>query len=1168
MKKINYLSICALATFSLMSCSEDSLFQGSLVHNGKELRLQAEIDQVNITRANDSGFADGDRIGVFAVDFADGQPGKLLATGNNADNECLQFNEKEYSWSGNSIHFKDDKTPMDVYGYYPYTKEITDVESHPFAVESNQAADTSGSGLSGYEASDLLWAKAAGVAPTSPLATLTFKHILSSVQVSLVEGEGFASDEWATLDKSVLVSGTRRNAVVNLSTGVVTPAGDLDAKSIVACPTHGDFRAVVIPQTVDAGSVLLTITVDGHTYKFIKDESKTYLPSKMHKFTIEVNKKEATGEFEFKLLDEAITAWESDLISHNGEAKEYIVVNMQEGERLESAVKRMGLDVSNIVNLKITGVLDRSDFKYIRENMCRLEALNIKEVQLEVQFYEVFLPESTKKTLNLPEKAFLHMGMLRHCVLPDKLVGIGEYAFAGTALQGSLDIPEGVTYIGHDAFRNYWPWGEGHGDSGTGHIDSKFTLTGTLTLPSTLKVIEEGAFSGCDFSGALLLPEGLVSVGAKAFEHCKFFSGELHLPNTLESIGERAFAEMYGLSGHIVLPKKLRKINGFSNLNVNRLDFPEMPTVIEYRAFYATALSGDFKIPESVVSLGSESFADTKISHIVLPPDITEIPSWIFSGCENLVDTVVIPQKVTYIGEGAFYNCSNLDAVVLPKGLTHIGRSAFCNCYNLSNIRCDAVEPPVLDDNVFYGVEKDNFTLEVPEQSVDAYRNAPGWSEFRRISAYRNFVARPSKYNTLNKGGKKEIILNADGDWEMISCPSWCHVDKTSGSRKTTLTLTVDEMAKGQPNRSGKIEFKLIDAEEHLTHINVGQYDYKYNEDEYLTLQSASKGKGINLVFIGDGYDAADIAAGTYLRDMQQEMEYFFGVEPYTTYREYFNVYTAFALSDDSGVESVNVWRRTKFHVSTGDGCSANGQRLTADWMGALNYCAENIPPTLAGDNPQVGCVLVANTGIDEGLTYMGDSFCAVVTKSTGSYPNDARGLVQHEAGGHGIGWLGDEYVYEYNNIRHCDCSNRHVAELNADHAGGYSLNLSLTGNHKDVPWSHLIFKPGYGDIVDVYEGGYFHSRGVYRSEANSCMNNNVPYYSSWSRQLIVQRIMKLAGERFDLESFYAKDSREMGRDFTGTTRSGAANVNTAARRGNPPVRITNYKYGKKGGKR
>lgn len=1146
MKKMKYLSIGAMTAFVLMSCSESSLFNGDMMQKGKELRLQAEIDQVNITRADDAGFADGDCIGVFAVDFAGGQPGKLLTKGNNADNADFKFNAKDNSWSGKSIFFKDDNTPMDVYGYYPYTTDIADVEKFPFAVKNDQTADAPNGNMSGYEASDLLWAKAAAVTPSAPIVNLTFKHILSSVQVSLVNGGGFTADEWASFDKSMLVSGTRCNATVNLSTGVVTPVGDAGTKPIVACPNRNDFRAVVIPQTIDAGTVLLSITVGGHTLKFTKNEAMTYFPSKMHKFTVEVNPKRS-GDFEFKLVNEAITAWESDLISHNGAAKEYLVVNVPEAGQLESVVKEMKLDPAEIINLKLTGALDNLDFGYIRNNMTSLEALNLYDVDLSKSYADnMFLHRYEECAI--PENAFSGCVSLRSFVFPKKIKMIGNDAFYGTHLTGSLAIPEGVTYIGRGCFYD---------------CDN---MLGTITLPNTLKEIDAGAFHGCAFTGQLLLPENIEKIEEYAFQRCDNFTGDLRLPESLQTIGKWAFDGMTGINGWLSIPSGITTVRGFSNMNFAGIEWHGNPKEIFEYAFEGMTCKSDITIPESVVSLGESCFKEAKVAHVILPPNIMVIPAGAFESCTELSDTLTIPDNVELIDRSAFSGCKKIEAVVLPAKLRQIGGSAFSGCHNINYIHCNAVEPPKLDNSAFNGVEKDNFTLEVPEQSVDAYRKAPGWSEFRRISAYRNFVARPSKCNMLNKGGRKEIILNADADWEMTDCPNWCHIDKTSGSKKTTLTLTMDKMAHGQPNRFGKISFRLKGDEEHITHIDVGQYDYQYEEDEYLTLQSARKGKGVNLVFLGDGYDAADISSGSYLMDMKQEMEYFFGVEPYITYRDYFNVYTAFALSDDSGVESVNAWRRTKFHVSTGDGLC---QRISADYIGALDYCAANVPPTLAGNNPQVGCVLVANTNIYEGITYMGDSFCAVVTKSTEVYPNDARGVVQHEAGGHGIGWLGDEYIYHENFIQSCTCPCcKHVPELMESYAMGYFLNLSLEKRHKDVPWSHLIFKPGYGDIVDVFEGGYFHSRGVYRSEANSCMNNNVPYYSSWSRQLIVQRIMKLAGEKFDLESFYAKDSREMGRDFTGTTRSKAVNVSSGVRRGNPPVRIKNYKYGKKGGRR
>ena len=116
---------------------------------------------------------------------------------------------------------------------------------------------------------------------------------------------------------------------------------------------------------------------------------------------------------------------------------------------------------------------------------------------------------------------------------------------------------------------------------------------------------------------------------------------------------------------------------------------------------------------------------------------------------------------------------------------------------------------------------------------------------------------------------------------------------------------------------------------------------------------------------------------------------------------------------------------------------------------------------------------------------------------------------------------------------------------------------MSLDGKYNSVPWKHLINDNRFNDIADIFEGGYFHMRGVYRSEQNSCMKNNVPYYSTWSRELIVKRIKMLAGETFSFEEFAVNDSREWGRDFTRPTRVTGEDIHTstiAPRHGHAPI--------------
>ncbi len=460
----------------LAACSEDSLkVNGPEFGLGREIRLQAEIDQVNLTRADDSGFAGGDRIGVFAVSYtSDMNPGTLQASGNLADNVRFTFDETSFSWKGDrQLYFLDEKTPVDFYGCYPYDTSIDEVNEYKFSVQRNQATENSDGALSGYEASDFLWAKSAGITPSTPLVNLTFKHILAAVQVTLIEGNSFAEGEWSELNKEVMMANTNRNAIIDLSSGTVRTNGTADDKDIMMKPHYDDFRAIVVPQSVVAGKALISITVGGHSYAFVKSEAMNYLPSKLHKFTIQVDKADESGDFVFTLVDEAVTAWESDPASHNGKVKEYITVEVPERGGLEEAIKTAHLDPAEIVNLKIKGELNEEDFNYMRNKIKYLEALNLREVLI----YDCNVEYCANRSdYSIPYEGCSGLLYLKTIVFPEKLKKIGELAFRNTNLTGSLIFPEGLEYIGGSAFSNW-----------QADTASNTNLSGTLSLPSTLK---------------------------------------------------------------------------------------------------------------------------------------------------------------------------------------------------------------------------------------------------------------------------------------------------------------------------------------------------------------------------------------------------------------------------------------------------------------------------------------------------------------------------------------------------------------------------------------------------------------------------------------------------------------------------------------------------------
>jgi hypothetical protein len=263
-------------------------------------------------------------------------------------------------------------------GYYPYNGALENVNNYNFEVQQDQSTTIETALMGGYEASDFLWGKVENVAPTDERIRLTFNHKMAGVQVELTEGEGWADGEWASVEKHALIANTVRKASIDLATGIVTPIGEREITDIVPVVNGQYYRAIVVPQTVDASMALLRITVDGTPYLFRKSEALEYKAGKLHKFTISVSKKDGLG-VELNLVNEEITPWESETISHDGAAREYIVINVPEvikgKSALELAIKEAGLKSDRIVNMKVIGQLNKEDFSLMRYSMLSLTNL-------------------------------------------------------------------------------------------------------------------------------------------------------------------------------------------------------------------------------------------------------------------------------------------------------------------------------------------------------------------------------------------------------------------------------------------------------------------------------------------------------------------------------------------------------------------------------------------------------------------------------------------------------------------------------------------------------------------------------------------------------------------------------------------------------------------------
>ena len=1117
----------------LTGCSDDFFGDKTEQHDSNRIQLSGDIDQLAVTRVNDNGFCNGDVMGVYIVDYEGNKPGTLKVNGNRGDNVRHTFDEPNYKWnSAYDLFWKDKHTHIDVYGYYPFANPES-IEDYQFEVQKDQSKATENGEMGGYEASDFLWGKVSDVAPTTSVIRLPMAHRMSNARVTLIQGSGFAEGEWANLEKIVLTANVARKASINLSTGEIKTAGSAESTMTIPSRTNDEWRTIVVPQTVAAGTTLFSITIGGVPYKFTKNEALTYVAGKMMNFGIKVDKQTGSGAYKLTLVSESITPWENDLVSHDATAKEYIVINSTPGG-LKNAITAANKDYTQVRNLKITGQINAKDFYFMRDSMLRLSALNLKEVRIKGWGKN----EENEENMDdqIPNSAFYFIqtvggsNSLNRIVLPDTLKSIGSNAFYGCKyLSGSLIIPEGVTEIKRGAFNGC------------------IGLNGILSLPSTLKKLGNrgeddmgdegtdyygGVFQNCrNLTGNLILPDNLELIRGYCFSGCSGLYGELRLPAKLKRMGNCAFSSCSGFTGSLSIPQGITALpsEAFHNCGFNgTLTLHNGITNIANDAFANCHFKGELHLPKSLKVISENAFCNNDFSGtLTLPSTLTHIGSNAFAYNWRLMGILDIPQEVESIGENAFSNCKMLEGIIFPESMETIRQGAFNECYGINSIICKGTMPAHIESGAFDGVAKDNFTLEVPESAISQYQAAPGWCDFKRIAAHHELVCRPSVACALSTEHKQKLVINAEGEWEVASKPDWCEVSPASGNKKTEVTLTIKGMAKNADSRDGKVVFRLKDKD--YTHeCSVSQYGYEYGEDEWITLQKATKGNngGINIVLLGDGFNAKDIASGKYMKDIKQEVEYFFGIEPYKTYRDYFNVYTAIPLSTESGVGTVNTIRYNRFNTTF-----TGGVGLKADYDEVFNY-ALGAPTVNKSNLNQTLIIMVPNSTDYGGICQMWEDGSAIAfcPQSTYGYPLDTRGVIQHEAGGHGFGKLGDEYIYHNAFIDFCDCTCcGHVFEFNAAKSLGWFDNLELTGKMHSVGWSHLIFDNRYSDIVDIYEGGYMHNRGVFRSEPNSCMNNDIPYYSTISRESIVKRIKAYAGETYSFEDFVKNDKRDAG---------------------------------------
>jgi len=317
---------------------------------------------------------------------------------------------------------------------------------------------------------------------------------------------------------------------------------------------------------------------------------------------------------------------------------------------------------------------------------------------------------------------FKMFAYLEKITLPSRLIFIGEQAFAGCSGLKEIIFPETLEHIGKGAFTACGPRVNrpGYMAQRAADYDEDDGIK-AITLPASLKAVEDMAFAGCSaltsvtisggnvklgggcFLGcpieSIVIPEGITELQAEIFRNCSRLKS-VTLPSTLESIWERAFVDCESLES-ITLPEKLEVLGegafmgcvGLKSLNIPRklretgdaafaFDLFDSITVDEKNTRYkvedgclietatgrllsASVTEGaSLTLPASVKEITQLALAGSPLSELTVPATVKKIGEWALRG--SLITKLTVLSEDVELGNGILLETGDVD--IQPDG--------------------------------------------------------------------------------------------------------------------------------------------------------------------------------------------------------------------------------------------------------------------------------------------------------------------------------------------------------------------------------------------------------------------------------------------------------------------------------------------------------------------
>jgi len=293
--------------------------------------------------------------------------------------------------------------------------------------------------------------------------------------------------------------------------------------------------------------------------------------------------------------------------------------------------------------------------------------------------------------------AYIGLDMFRSCH------GLKTIRLKGTDASAVNTIPSTVTVIGSGGF--------------AGCRNAAMTA---LQLPDGITAFGNQAFYNCQYLASLNMPSSLETIGSETFSNCRYLANVV-IPNTVTTIGQKSFTTCVRLKT-VKLPSEVETLDtsmfeGCTALTTVTFDANSKLSVVKDRVFFGctkltTLVNGattDYTLPASVTTIGDSTFSGcTALTTFVMPTRVTTIANNLFEGCtvftgsgESSARSLDI-SNITSIGTAAFKGCDALKTVTLSSSLTEMGASAFESCEKLLNINLKDVSLTSIPERAFY----------------------------------------------------------------------------------------------------------------------------------------------------------------------------------------------------------------------------------------------------------------------------------------------------------------------------------------------------------------------------------------------------------------------------------------------------------------------------------